>query len=64
MDGRKTLDRNRWLHGEPRLDDALNDPVVQRIMRRDGVTAADVRAVVAPVIARLRLATPEARDAA
>jgi hypothetical protein len=26
-----------WLQGEPRLDDALSDPVVQAMMRRDRV---------------------------
>jgi hypothetical protein len=31
---------------EPRLDEMLDDPVVQLVLRRDGLTAADVRRVV------------------
>lgn len=58
------MDRNKWLYGEPRLDDALNDPVVHRVMQRDGITEADVRAALAPVIDVLRARPPGSRQAA
>ncbi|MBB3810870.1 MULTISPECIES: hypothetical protein [Hyphomicrobiales] len=38
---------------EVTLEEALNDPIVQLLMKRDGVTADDVRAVVEQVKARL-----------
>ena len=33
-----------WLAGEPALEDALRDPIVRLLMRRDGWTAKAVRA--------------------
>jgi len=34
----------RWLdESEPRLEDALSDPVVRAMMERDGVVADDIR---------------------
>jgi hypothetical protein len=38
---------------EVTLEEALNDPIVQLLMKRDGVTADDVRAVVEQAKARL-----------
>ena len=47
---------NGQLHGPPlgeRLHDLLDDPIVETLMRRDGVTRDEVLAVVADM--RLRL---------
>lgn len=43
-----------WSAGgcEPRLDEVLADPIVHQIMRRDGVSPGDLRALVARVRAR------------
>ena len=38
---------------EVTLEEALNDPIVQLLMKRDGVTADDVRTVVEQAKARL-----------
>ena len=38
-------------HGEPTIDDILSDPIVQSLMRSDGLTYEDVHAAVA--LARL-----------
>jgi len=37
--------RRRTL-GEPRLEDILEDPILHLVMRRDGVTAQDLAAVI------------------
>jgi hypothetical protein len=34
------------LWGEPRLDEVLNDPVVQAVMRRDGVSRVEILGLV------------------
>lgn len=36
-----------WIHGEPTVDDLLDDPVVITLLQRDGLTSDDVRAAVA-----------------
>lgn len=33
----------KWLVGEPALEDMLSDPVVQAVMRRDGVDVNGLR---------------------
>ena len=33
----------RWCHDEPTLDDMLTDPLIETLMRADGVDAADLR---------------------
>lgn len=33
-------DRNVWRYGEPDIGDVLDDPIVQSLMKRDGVTRA------------------------
>jgi hypothetical protein len=40
--------------GEPALVEVLADPVVHLVMRRDGVTLDQLRAVIARAQARLR----------
>jgi hypothetical protein len=46
----------RWAAGgiEPDLNDMLADPVVHLVMRRDGVTEAELRRVIAAARAMLR----------
>ena len=36
-----------WIHGEPTIDDLLDDPVVITLLQRDGLTCEDVRAAAA-----------------
>ena len=38
---------------EPKLDDLLDDPVTHAVMRRDGVSRADLLAHIAAARARL-----------
>ena len=33
---------NRGLYGEPSLEELLSDPIVQSLMKRDGVKASDI----------------------
>jgi hypothetical protein len=47
---------------EPALDDMLADPIIQAVMRRDGVTSADLRAAIEQV--RDRHAAAGRRDRA
>jgi hypothetical protein len=56
--------RRRWDKSgqEPSLDELLVDPVIEAVLRRDGLTRDDVMAVVRA--ARLGLACKEHRDAA
>jgi hypothetical protein len=42
-----------WLHGEPTLDEAIEDPVVIAMMRRDGVSADRLRHLLATMRGRL-----------
>jgi hypothetical protein len=37
--------RMRWCHDEPTLDDMLTDPLIQTLMRADGVDAGELRPV-------------------
>lgn len=48
------------LHGEPVLEELLDDDVLRRLLDRDGLTVDDVRAVIAT--ARSRLAAPADSD--
>jgi hypothetical protein len=44
-----------WLSStEPRLGDVLGDPLVHAVMRRDGVSQAQLRAIIARAQACLR----------
>jgi hypothetical protein len=38
-----------WLHGEPKLDDILSDPVVQAIMTRDRIDPDGLRQFIAGI---------------
>lgn len=42
----KADDWCRRVHGEPALRDLLDDPIVQLLMRRDGVSQAFLEAVI------------------
>ena len=33
----------RWCHGEPTLEDMLTDPLIETVMRADGVDAEELR---------------------
>lgn len=44
---RRTGSASAWIHGEPTVDDLLDDPVVITLLQRDGLTSEDVRAAVA-----------------
>ena len=46
--------RAAWLDGEPAIDDVLSDPIVQAVMRSDGLTYEDMHAAVTTALARLR----------
>ena len=39
------LEKETWLKGEPSFEDLIADPIVQLVMRRDGLTAEDIWAV-------------------
>ncbi len=43
----------RWLKGEPTLEEALADPVIQLIMRRDRVDPDHLQALLRAVGTRL-----------
>jgi len=47
--------RDPWARAgiEPRLEEVLADPLVHQVMRRDGVTDAALRGVIARAQARL-----------
>ena len=36
----------QWIHGEPSLDEVLNDPVIRALMRRDGVEVESLRVLI------------------
>ncbi len=46
--------KEAWLDGEPAIDDVLSDPIVQTVMRSDGLTYEDVHAAITVALARLR----------
>jgi hypothetical protein len=46
--------KEAWLNGEPAIDDVLSDPIVQTVMRSDGLTYEDVHEVITVALARLR----------
>ena len=39
-------ERKDWLHGEPTIDEMLSDPLVIAVMKRYGVTAEELRALL------------------
>ncbi len=46
--------KGAWLDGEPTIDDVLSDPIVQSVMRSDGLTYENVHAAMTMALARLR----------
>ncbi len=44
----------RWLSGEPTLDDMLRDPIVRILMEHDGLSEGSVRCVFQDAAKRLR----------
>ena len=44
----------RWLSGEPALDDMLADPIVRILMEHDGLSEESVRCVFQEAAERLR----------
>jgi hypothetical protein len=46
--------KEAWLDSEPTINDVLSDPIVQSVMRSDGLTYEDVHAAVTMALARLR----------
>jgi hypothetical protein len=44
----------RWLSGEPALDDMLADPIVRMLMEHDGLSEDSVRRVFQEAAKRLR----------
>jgi hypothetical protein len=55
---------DRWLCGEPTLDEMLADPIVRIVMARDGVSDETVRSVLEEAAKRLRLRPGETTQAA
>ncbi len=49
--------KEAWLNGEPTIDDVLSDPIVQSLVRSDGLTYEDVHAAVALARLDYRLST-------
>jgi hypothetical protein len=45
-------------YGEPTLDEIFAEPIVQLIMKRDGVDAADMRGTIARMLKLYTPATP------
>ena len=50
---------NHW-HDEPRLDEILNDPILQMLLDRDGISADDLRALIEQARQRLGEMAPAA----
>ena len=53
-----------WLRGEPNLRDVMLDPIVQQLMRSDGLTPEMVWPFLRATSARLRGELEEAAEAA
>jgi hypothetical protein len=51
-----------WIVGEPAMPDLLDDPLIHAVLRRDGLSLADLQ--VAITRARRRLAAPARQRAA
>jgi len=51
-------ERKDWLHGEPTIDEMLSDPLVIAVMKRYGVTAEGLRALLTR---RTRIHKPRAK---
>ncbi len=53
----------KWFEGgiEPKLEDMLSDPLIEVVMRSDGLTSDDVLSVVEEFRSRLRATAPGER---
>lgn len=60
----RTGPASAWLYGEPAIDDLLQDPVVQSVLRRDSLSEDDVRRAIGRGRARLRPLPPRESRAA
>ena len=56
-------DANYWEASEPALDDLLSDPIMEYLLRRDGLTRRDVWRAVETARSNLHL-EPAVADAA
>ncbi len=50
-----------WLRGEASIDEFMADPIVQLVMRSDGVSEGELRALLRTASARLTQAREEVR---
>lgn len=57
---RKTGGNAAWIHGEPGVEDLVDDPLVKLVLCRDGLTAEDLRCALA--VARKRLDQAPAKE--
>jgi hypothetical protein len=63
MTGQAQRSENCWrrrLHGEPSIQELLDDPVIEAVMARDGVARPDLEHLIAE--ARVRLARRTVRE--
>lgn len=51
--------RAAWIEGEPAMPELLDDPLIHAVLRRDGLSLADLQSAIAR--ARRRLAAPAPR---
>jgi len=51
--------RAAWIVGEPAMPDLLEDPLIHAVLRRDGLSLADLQSAISR--ARRRLAAPARR---
>jgi hypothetical protein len=54
-----TSNRAAWIVGEPAMPDLLDDPLIHAVLRRDGLSLADLQSAITQ--ARRRLAAPARR---
>lgn len=46
--------KDAWLKGEPSLEEAIADPIVELVLEHSGLTVEDLRELLAEVMAKLR----------
>jgi len=56
-----TANQAAWIVGEPAMPDLLDDPLIHAVLRRDGLSLADLQSAITR--ARRRLAAPARRRA-
>lgn len=52
-------DKTAWIVGEPAMPELFDDPLIHAVLRRDGLSLADLQRAV--TLARRRLAAPTRR---